>query len=321
MSRATATAGRARAMEDALDAGRRLRAAGVHGAGDRHLAALRDATNAADAARCRSDERAIREAAGRRRRAGQRTPCGRRSAPFEAAEPMFAWRRDRLSFARDGADWPHREASRFVEAGGLRWHVQRMGKGPDCCCSTAPAPRPIPGVRLAPLLARRFHRHRARSAGSRLHERQVGARSIAAGDGARGARRCSTRSTAARRSSSGIRRARRFSPGSASTGTITPKLFVSLNGALLALRGHGRPCFSRRSPSSCFSIRLRRASSPGRPTEPAVANLLRGTGSKIGRRGVELYAAAPAQSGPCRRRAGHDGELGPDRSARGNCLA
>ncbi len=26
-------------------------------------------------------------------------------------------------------DWPHRQASRIVEAGGLLWHVQRMGRG------------------------------------------------------------------------------------------------------------------------------------------------------------------------------------------------
>jgi magnesium chelatase accessory protein len=30
----------------------------------------------------------------------------------------------RLDWTRDGADWPHRERSRFVEAAGLRWHVQ-----------------------------------------------------------------------------------------------------------------------------------------------------------------------------------------------------
>ncbi len=29
-----------------------------------------------------------------------------------------------------GRDWPNREASRFVNAGGLRWHVQVMGRGP-----------------------------------------------------------------------------------------------------------------------------------------------------------------------------------------------
>ena len=36
----------------------------------------------------------------------------------------------RLDWERDGADWPNRAASRFVTAGGLRWHVQVMGQGP-----------------------------------------------------------------------------------------------------------------------------------------------------------------------------------------------
>jgi magnesium chelatase accessory protein len=32
-----------------------------------------------------------------------------------------------LDFNVDGADWPNREASTFVHAAGLRWHVQSMG--------------------------------------------------------------------------------------------------------------------------------------------------------------------------------------------------
>ncbi len=36
----------------------------------------------------------------------------------------------RLVWERDGRDWPNREASRFVEVGGLTWHVQVMGEGP-----------------------------------------------------------------------------------------------------------------------------------------------------------------------------------------------
>lgn len=35
-----------------------------------------------------------------------------------------------LVWDRDGRDWPHRAASRFVQDGGLRWHVQVMGEGP-----------------------------------------------------------------------------------------------------------------------------------------------------------------------------------------------
>lgn len=33
-------------------------------------------------------------------------------------------------WSRDGADWPNRASSRFVSAGGLRWHVQIAGTGP-----------------------------------------------------------------------------------------------------------------------------------------------------------------------------------------------
>lgn len=36
----------------------------------------------------------------------------------------------RLRFDVDGRDWPNRECSRFVEAGGVRWHVQVAGEGP-----------------------------------------------------------------------------------------------------------------------------------------------------------------------------------------------
>ena len=39
----------------------------------------------------------------------------------------MAWR---LDWLREGADWPHRAQSHFVEAGGVRWHVQITGSGP-----------------------------------------------------------------------------------------------------------------------------------------------------------------------------------------------
>ncbi|MGU3540596.1 alpha/beta fold hydrolase BchO [Methylobacterium sp. A54F] len=34
---------------------------------------------------------------------------------------------DRPDWDREGRDWPNRAASRFVSAGGLRWHLQEMG--------------------------------------------------------------------------------------------------------------------------------------------------------------------------------------------------
>jgi magnesium chelatase accessory protein len=36
----------------------------------------------------------------------------------------------RPEWEREGRDWPHRATSRFVTAGGLRWHVQVHGDGP-----------------------------------------------------------------------------------------------------------------------------------------------------------------------------------------------
>lgn len=36
----------------------------------------------------------------------------------------------RPDWARDGAEWPNREASRFRRAGRLEWHLQRAGAGP-----------------------------------------------------------------------------------------------------------------------------------------------------------------------------------------------
>lgn len=39
-------------------------------------------------------------------------------------------RGEKLDWDRDGADWPNRTASRFVDAAGYRWHVQVAGQGP-----------------------------------------------------------------------------------------------------------------------------------------------------------------------------------------------
>lgn len=35
-------------------------------------------------------------------------------------------------WSTDGKDWPNRDASNFVRAGGYHWHVQMMGEGPVC---------------------------------------------------------------------------------------------------------------------------------------------------------------------------------------------
>ncbi len=56
----------------------------------------------------------------------------------------------------DGLDWPNRQASRFVEAGGLRWHVQCWGSGPSMLLLHGTGASTHSWRDLAPLLARDF---------------------------------------------------------------------------------------------------------------------------------------------------------------------
>jgi len=57
---------------------------------------------------------------------------------------------------REGRDWPNRQASRFVRAGGLLWHVQVMGTGPTLLLLHGAGAATHSYRDLAPLLARDF---------------------------------------------------------------------------------------------------------------------------------------------------------------------
>ena len=187
-----------------------------------------------------------------------------------------------------GADWPNREASAFVEARGLRWHIQTMGKGPDLLMVHGTGASTHSWEGLAPLLAQHF----------RLVAPDL------PGHGFTHAKRPPELSlpgmALALASLLGLLE---FSPkivighsaGAAILarlcldGTISPKVFVSINGAFLPFGGLGRFLF----PSMAKLLFL----NPLAPRlfawsgdQAAVAKLLKGTGSKIGPRGVDLYA-------------------------------
>jgi magnesium chelatase accessory protein len=63
---------------------------------------------------------------------------------------------DALTWEREGRDWPNRAQSRFVAAGGLRWHVQVMGEGPPILLAHGTAAATHSWRALMPILARRF---------------------------------------------------------------------------------------------------------------------------------------------------------------------
>jgi magnesium chelatase accessory protein len=61
-----------------------------------------------------------------------------------------------LVWNKDGKNWPNRDASSFVQAAGIRWHVQRMGQGPPLLLihGTGAATHSWRG--LLPILAQQF---------------------------------------------------------------------------------------------------------------------------------------------------------------------
>jgi magnesium chelatase accessory protein len=61
-----------------------------------------------------------------------------------------------LDWQTDGQGWPNGAFSRFVEAGGYRWHVQRAGKGPGILLLHGTGASTHSWKDLFPLLARSF---------------------------------------------------------------------------------------------------------------------------------------------------------------------
>lgn len=56
----------------------------------------------------------------------------------------------------EGRDWPHRHHSQFVQRGGIRWHVQKMGSGPALLLLHGTGASSHSFRALMPLLATRF---------------------------------------------------------------------------------------------------------------------------------------------------------------------
>jgi len=196
----------------------------------------------------------------------------------------------------DGHDWPNRAASRFLEAGGLRWHLQVMGEGPAMLLVHGTGASTHSWRDLAPRLARHY---------------TVIAPDLP-GHGFSGAvteTRMSLPGMAA--SLAALLRALAVEPrwvvghsaGAAVLvracldGALAPRAVLSLNGALLPLGGLRHPgfaSFARLFVSGSLLPRL----FAWRAADPALTGrILAETGSRIDARGVELYrrlASRPA---------------------------
>ncbi|GJE51138.1 2-succinyl-6-hydroxy-2, 4-cyclohexadiene-1-carboxylate synthase [Methylobacterium tardum] len=207
---------------------------------------------------------------------------------------------DRPDWAVEGRDWPHREASRFVEAAGLRWHVQEFGRAeaPTLLLlhGTGAATHSWRG--LAPLLARDFFVIAPDLPGhgftDPLPDADLSlpgmARAVAGLVAALGRPPV----LAAGHSAGAAVLARMCLDGS-----IAPRLLAAFNGALAPLPGAASLLF----PSMARLLFL----NPFTPKifawtadRSAAKRLIEGTGSRLDPAGVDLYRRLFARSGHVR---------------------
>ncbi|TXN19406.1 alpha/beta fold hydrolase BchO, partial [Methylobacterium sp. WL19] len=196
---------------------------------------------------------------------------------------------ERPRWEREGADWPHREASRFVTASGLNWHIQEMGEegAPTVLLlhGTGAATHSWRG--LMPLLATRFRVLAPDLPGHGFTDPLPAARLSLPGMAAAVGDLLDSldlRPTLAVGHSAGAALLVRL----CLDGRIAPDLLVALNGALTPFPGLASVLF----PSMARLLFL----NPVTPKlfawtadRPAVERLIRGTGSRLDPQGLDLY--------------------------------
>lgn len=184
-----------------------------------------------------------------------------------------------------GADWPHNDRSSIVSAGGIRFHVQRMGSGPELLLLHGTGASSHSFRALMPLLAERFSviapdlPGHAYSEAPPWFEPSVGSMSSAVSELLRA---MGARPSVVVGHSAGAALLAKMSLDR----EIAPRLFVGLAAALFPLRGVARAVLPR-------AARLFSAASSWLPMSAPDARtvdlLLRSTGSPLDGPGVELY--------------------------------
>ncbi len=203
---------------------------------------------------------------------------------------------DRPNWSRDGRDWPNREASRFVEAGGLRWHVQVAGRGPVLLLAHGTAASTHSWRALVPLLAPHFTVVAPDLPGHGFSSMPpAGGLSLPRMAEAVGAlvRALGTPPSLAAGHSAGAAVLVRM----ALDGRIAPEALVGLNAALMPMGREHSEFFSRAARLLAGLPFVPQVAAWGASNRSVAERLLRDTGSAIDPRGVELYARLFRRSG------------------------
>jgi magnesium chelatase accessory protein len=192
------------------------------------------------------------------------------------------------SWSVDGADWPNRDASRFVHAAGFHWHVQIMGRGPVALLAHGTGAATHSWRNLAPLLARHMTVVAPDLPGHGFTETPTSHRLSLPGmaqDLAALCRRLEICPDIAIGHSAGAAILTRM----AIDGIMAPKLIVSLNGAFLPFGGLAAQFVSPFAKAMTMNQLVPRLFAWRGRDPAAVHRLIKGTGSTIDPLGERLY--------------------------------
>ena len=193
-----------------------------------------------------------------------------------------------LVWSRDGADWPNRPASRFVEAAGIHWHVQTMGSGPPLLLIHGTGAATHSWRDLLPLLARHFSVMALDLPGHGFTQSPPAHRLSLPGmasDVSQLIRTLDVKPEIVVGHSAGAAILARM----CLDGRIGPRLMVSLNGAFMPFGGVANHLLSPLAKLLVLNPLVPRMFAWQASNDGAVERLIANTGSTIDDRGVALY--------------------------------
>jgi len=202
----------------------------------------------------------------------------------------------RPDFSREGRDWPNRDVSRFVRAGGLRWHVQVAGAGPVFLLLHGTGAATHSWRDVLPLLAADYTVVAVDLPGHGFTDQpddaRMGLPGMAQGVAALLAALDMPPAYGAGHSAGAAVLARMCLDG-----LIAPRAMVSLNGALLPFKHAVSPIVAPLAKIFAKSPLVPWLFSMHAADPRVVERLLKGTGSVIDADGAKFYARLAAKSG------------------------